>query len=78
MQTVVRSTQYHKQKEQIMKPDARKEHPDQDKINDWFLNGPRDHAVEALVRELTIDHGLRLAEVEGLIIDALRQKLRTL
>ena len=59
----------------IMKYSGNKTHPDQHKIDDWFLYGPKNQEIEILVRELTIGHGLRLAEVEGLIVEALRQSL---
>jgi hypothetical protein len=59
----------------IMKYSDNKTHPDQHKIDDWFLYGPKNQEIEILVRELTTGHGLRLAEVESLIVEALRQSL---
>jgi len=52
------------------KPD----HPDLHEINDWLLNGPKNGRIEGLVRELTLGHGLRLAEVEDLMLKALLNK----
>jgi hypothetical protein len=57
---------------------AEENHPDQHQIDDWFLYGPQNPEIEALVRELTIGKGLRLAEVESLIVNALEEKLRLL
>jgi hypothetical protein len=60
-------------------PDAKvardAEHPDLQQINDWLLNGPKDAWIEQAVRELTLGHGMRLADVEGLILSTLN-KLR--
>lgn len=56
-----------------MKLSAKMEHPGQHEIDDWFLYGSQNQSVESLVRELTIGHGLRLAEVEGLTTDALME-----
>jgi hypothetical protein len=53
-------------------------HPDQHEIDDWFLYGPQNRQIEALVRRLTIDRGLRLKEVEEFMVDALIQKMREL
>ncbi len=53
------------------------EHPDQHEIDDWFLYGPKDQKIEVLVRELTLLNGLRLADVERTMIDALETKLRS-
>lgn len=58
-----------------MNRSANSEHPDQHEINDWFLYGPKDQKIEALVRELTLSHGLRLVEVERTMIEALQMKL---
>jgi hypothetical protein len=56
----------------------RAEHPDNHEINDWFLFGPKNGHIEELVRELTLTHGLRLSEVEGLIVAALEERRRSL
>jgi len=47
------------------------DHPDRHKIEDWFLNGPKNGRVEELVRELTLGHGLRLQDVEELMVNVL-------
>jgi hypothetical protein len=57
-----------------MKLGSNVEHPDQHEIDDWFLYGPQNRQIEALVRRLTIDRGLRLKEVEEFMVDALIQK----
>lgn len=54
------------------------EHPDSHEINDWFLFGPKNSQIEELVRELTLVHGLRLCDVEGLIVAALEERHRFL
>lgn len=60
-----------------MNGNSKSEHPDQHAIDDWFLNGPKEQEIESLVRELTLSHGLRLAEVEHVLVDALRKKLES-
>lgn len=46
-------------------------HPDRHAIDDWMLNGPKNARIEELVRELTLECGLRLREVESIIEDVL-------
>jgi len=43
------------------------DHPDRHAIDDWLLYGPKNTRIEELVRELTLQCGLRLNEVEGII-----------
>ncbi|WP_421702764.1 hypothetical protein [Aliiroseovarius sp.] len=50
-------------------------HPDIHQINDWFLHGPQNPRIEELVRELTLERGIRLSEVEELLSLALENKL---
>ncbi len=62
----------------IRKLDDGVEHPDQHAIDDWFLYGPQNQQIEPLVRQLAIEHGLRLAEVEEFIVAALETRLLAL
>ncbi|OWV55201.1 hypothetical protein CDZ97_23775 [Mameliella alba] len=50
-------------------------HPDSHLLDDWVLHGPKDARIEQLVSRLALDHGLRVAEIEGLIVEALEQKV---
>lgn len=60
-----------------MKSDEDLGHPDQHAIDDWFLYGPKNVDIENLVRELTLERGLRLAQVEDEIVTALRNLMTT-
>ncbi|MDO6591764.1 hypothetical protein DS901_16630 [Loktanella sp. D2R18] len=60
-----------------MKSDEDVGHPDQHAIDDWFLYGPKNVDIENLVRELTLERGLRLAQVEDEIVAALRKLIAT-
>lgn len=53
-------------------------HPDSHLLNDWVLYGPRDARIEQLVSRLALDHGLRVAEIEDLIVAALERRLAEL
>ncbi|WP_294607160.1 hypothetical protein [uncultured Roseovarius sp.] len=53
-------------------------HPDSHLLNDWVLYGPRDARIEQLVSRLALDHGLRVAEIEDLIVAALGRRLAEL
>lgn len=53
-------------------------HPDSHLLNDWVLYGPRDARIEQLVSRLALDHGLRVAEIEGLMVSALEKRLAEL
>lgn len=50
------------------------DHPDRHAINDWVLNGPRNARIEELVRELTLEQGLRLHDVENVLVAALEAR----
>lgn len=50
-------------------------HPDSHILDDWVLYGPRDARIEQLVSRLALDHGLRVAEIEDLIIAALERRM---
>lgn len=60
-----------------MKSDEDVGHPDQRAVDDWFLYGPKNVDIENLVRELTLERGLRLAQVEDEIVTALRRLMTT-
>ncbi len=53
-------------------------HPDIQALHDWPMYGPKDPRIADLVRELALDHGLRLEEIETIIEAALRAKLQQL
>lgn len=55
-----------------MKP---RTHPDSHDLHDWPLHGPRDPEIADLVDRLAYDHALRLCEIEGIIRDALSERL---
>lgn len=55
-----------------MKP---RTHPDNQEVHDWPLYGPRDPEIAELVDRLAYDHGLRVCEIEGIILSALRERL---
>lgn len=50
-------------------------HPDSHLLDDWVLYGPKDARIEQLVCRLAIDHGLRVAEIESVIVATLEQLL---
>jgi len=54
---------------------ARQTHPDSHELDDWPLYGPKNTEVEVLVRQLALDHGLRVREIENVLVAALRQRL---
>ncbi|MCF2872889.1 hypothetical protein L0664_17620 [Octadecabacter sp. G9-8] len=50
------------------------DHPDRHAIDDWVLNGPKNARIEELVRELTLEQGLRLHDVENVLVEALEAR----
>lgn len=44
-------------------------------LDDWLLYGPRNIEIETMVRQLAIDHGLSVREIEDLIVLALKTRL---
>lgn len=50
-------------------------HPDSHILNDWPIYGPKDVRIADLVWELAYGHGLRVAEIEGYLIQALEDRL---
>lgn len=53
-------------------------HPDSHELDDWPLYGPRDPGIARLVVKLAEQHQLRLAEIEAIMLDALRGELARL
>ncbi|MCQ0090259.1 hypothetical protein [Roseovarius sp. M141] len=54
---------------------TRKMHPDSHELHDWPIYGPNDPEVALLVDRLGFDHGLRVREIEKILIAALRLRL---
>jgi len=50
-------------------------HPDSHELRDWPLYGPKDPEIANLVDRLAYDHGLRVREIESIILRALRERL---
>ncbi|MGR3761089.1 hypothetical protein ACUXV3_13320 [Roseobacteraceae bacterium NS-SX3] len=50
-------------------------HPDQQLLRDWTIYGPKDPRIEQLVWRLAQEHGLRVTEIEELIVGALERRL---
>ncbi|WP_417713367.1 hypothetical protein [Pseudophaeobacter arcticus] len=52
-----------------------KNHPDSHELHDWSLYGPKDPEIANLVDQLAYDHGLRVREIETIILRALNERL---
>jgi hypothetical protein len=52
-----------------------KNHPDSHELHDWPLYGPKDPEIANLVDQLAYDHGLRVREIETIILRALNERL---
>ncbi|OJH45041.1 hypothetical protein [Paracoccus sp. SM22M-07] len=50
-------------------------HPDSHELDDWGLYGPKDPEISRIVGCLALDHGLRVREIEDLILQALKDRL---
>lgn len=50
-------------------------HPDSHGLDDWAVYGPKDPEIGRIVSRLALDHGLRLRDIESLILQALEQRL---
>lgn len=50
-------------------------HPDSHELDDWGLYGPKDPEICRHVDRLALDHGLRVREIEDLILQALKDRL---
>lgn len=44
-------------------------------MDDWFLYGPKNAEIETIVRQLATEYELRLPEIEGIIVQALKTRL---
>lgn len=53
----------------------RRMHPDSHELHDWPIYGPKDPEIANLVDVLAYDHGLRVREVEEVILRALRDRV---
>ncbi|MGH6763031.1 MAG: hypothetical protein ACRECW_15770 [Phyllobacterium sp.] len=54
----------------------RKHHPDSHELDDWPLYGPKSGTIFDLVSRLAYEKGMRVADIEKLIEEALQSKLR--
>lgn len=50
-------------------------HPDKHELDDWPLHGPKDAEIPNLVDRLAYGHGLRVREIEDIILRALKTRL---
>jgi len=50
-------------------------HPDSHELHDWPVYGPKNIEVAELVERLALDHGLRVREIENILLAALRSRL---
>lgn len=50
-------------------------HPDSHELDDWGVYGPKDPEIGWHVNRLALDHGLRVREIEDLILQALKDRL---
>ncbi|MDE9450430.1 hypothetical protein J3R80_08115 [Aliiroseovarius sp. Z3] len=50
-------------------------HPDSHELNDWHLFGPKNSEVADLVLRLAYEKGMRLADIEQLMVKALSERL---
>ena len=51
-------------------------HPDSHELHDWPMYGPKDPEIANLVDRLAYDHGLRVREIEEVILQALQNRLK--
>ncbi len=50
-------------------------HPDSHELDDRGLYGPKDPEISRIVSRLALDYGLRVHEIEDLILQALKEGL---
>lgn len=50
-------------------------HPDRQELDDWALYGPKNSEISELVDRLAFDYGLRVHEIEDVILRALTKRL---
>lgn len=53
-------------------------HQDSHALDDWFMYGSKDSRIEQLVRSLALTHGMRIFEIENLIVETLQAKIDSL
>lgn len=51
-------------------------HPDLHELNDWPFYGPKNPAIAHLVERLAFSYGLRIREIEALIVQSLEKRLK--
>lgn len=56
----------------------RSNHLDSHELNDWPLYGPRDPNIALLVVQLAEQHQMRVADIEAIMLAALRAELARL
>lgn len=54
---------------------APRHHPDCHELDDWGLYGPKNPEICRHVDRLALDHGLRVRDIEDLILQALKDRL---
>lgn len=54
---------------------TRTNHPDSHELDDWPLYGPRNTDIARLVVQLAEQHQMRLADIEAIMLAALRTEL---
>lgn len=50
-------------------------HPDSHELNDWHHFGPKNSEISDLVCRLAYEKEMRLADIEQLMLDTLRERL---
>ena len=50
-------------------------HRDSRELHDWPIYRPKDPEIARLLDRLTFDYGLRVCEIEQIIVDALRDRI---
>lgn len=53
-------------------------HPDSHELDDWPLYGPRDPHIARLVVQLAEQHQMRVADIEAIMLAALKAELARL
>ncbi|UWR99681.1 hypothetical protein [Phaeobacter inhibens] len=51
-------------------------HPDVHELHDWPIYGPKNPEIANLVDRLACDHGMRVHDIEEVILVALKNRLR--
>ncbi|KFI24173.1 hypothetical protein [Paenirhodobacter enshiensis] len=51
-------------------------HPDQHELHDWPMYGPKNPEIASMVERLAYDHGMRVRDIEEVILLALQGRLR--